>query len=185
VAYRPSKRRQSESEWTEPNITPMMNLMVVLIPLLLSTAEFVRLGVIEINLPPAAVESQDAPLLARLDLAVTITDRGFFISSNLGVLSGARTGEPTIPLIRSPGDSLVHDYAALSQRLYEIKQKMREVVRGRGAVGFPDSSQIIITAEPAILYQTVISTMDAARQVERDGRWLSLFPEVSLSPGVY
>ena len=133
MAYRPSRRRQAEeSEWAEPNITPMMNLMVVLIPLLLSTAEFVRLGVVEINLPPAIVDRTDeAQSMARLDLAVTITDRGFFITSNVGVLSGDRVDQPTIPLIAGPNDTMIHDYARLSSKLIEIKQRMEEVSLSR------------------------------------------------------
>ena len=87
MAYRPSKRSRAEHDGAPPNITPMMNLMVVLIPLLLTSAEFVRLGVIEINLPPAAVGTEGEMLadlpqeeLKKLDLSVTVTDQGFFIS---------------------------------------------------------------------------------------------------------
>jgi len=190
MAYRPSQRGiRIPPASTDANITPMMNLMVVLIPLLLSTAEFVRLGIIEINLPPAAAESgaegAAVPAMPKLDLAVTITDRGFFISSAMSVLSGERSGEPTLPLIRDEEDSLVYDYRGLSEKLLEIKKKVREAIQSDRLAGLADSSRIILTAEPSVVYQTVISTMDAARSIRINATDVSLFPDVSLSPGVY
>ncbi len=179
MAYKPSKRAKHGSEWTHTNITPMMNLMVVLIPLLLTSAEFVKLGVIELNLPPAAV-GPDGQLLAelpqesikKLDLTVTITDRGFFISSSMAVLGGEIAGEPTIPI-----EGSMYNYTALSAQLHEIKQ--------RAMNRFPDTNQIIIMAEPNVDYQTVISTMDASRAIEINGSLVELFPDVSLSAGVF
>jgi len=184
MAYRPSKRQKHGADDAQANITPMMNLMVVLIPLLLTSAEFVKLGVIELNLPPAAsgpeasrLEQVPQESIKRLDLTVTITDRGFFISSALAVLSGAVEGEPTIPMTTGGDGAHVHDFTALSQKLHEIK-----VAAG---VNFPDTEQIILLAEDSVSYQTVVSTMDAARSFRLEGREVALFPEVSLSAGVF
>lgn len=184
MAYRPSKRQKHGAEDAQANITPMMNLMVVLIPLLLTSAEFVKLGVIELNLPPAASGPEASRLdqvpqetIKRLDLTVTITDRGFFISSALAVLSGAAEGEPTIPLLTGDDGQAAHDYNALSRKLIEIKEA--------AAVNFPDTEKIILLAEDSISYQTVVSTMDAARSFRQNGAEQALFPEVSLSAGVF
>lgn len=179
MAFKPSKRASHGFELENTNITPMMNLMVVLIPLLLTSAEFVKLGVVELNLPPAAVGPEGEALaqmpvesFQKLDLAVTITDNGFFISSALAVLSGDRTGEPTIPLKNGE-----HDYKTLSEKLYEIKKKATD--------RFPDTEQIIVMAELNVDYQTVISTMDAARMISDGGQFVVLFPDVSLSAGIF
>lgn len=179
MAYRPSKRARHGFDLEHANITPMMNLMVVLIPLLLSSAEFVRLGVIELNLPPAAKGTEGKMLsglpqesVKKLDLAVTVTDRGFFISSSMAVLSGLKKNEPSIPLVNNN-----YDFETLTRKLYEIKQK---------ATGkFPDTEQIVIMAEPEIDYQTLISTMDATRSIVVNGRRDRLFPDVSLSAGIF
>jgi len=179
MAYRPSKKVKHGYEWVHTNITPMMNLMVVLIPLLLTSAEFVKLGVIELNLPPAAV-GPEGKILAKLpqeerkklDLAVTITDKGFFISSSLAVLSGVKKGEPSVPLVNGK-----YNFKMLSAELYEIKKKAGNK--------FPDTNKIILMAEPDISYQTVVSTMDAARSIKTDGKIVELFPAVSLSAGVF
>jgi|YelNatPaOPRAMG01_1025707.scaffolds.fasta_scaffold00106_33 biopolymer transport protein TolR len=176
MAFRPSLRSSHGDTSPEMNMFPMMNLMVVLIPLLLSTAQIVRLSMLEINLPPSAGaggQGPAAPVEAerKLDLAVTITDQGFFISSSAAVLSNASGEGPSIP--KRDGE---YDFARLSEVLYEIKQK----VEGR----FKDDNRIIIVAEPQIRYQTVVSTMDAARCIERDGKKILLFPEVAVGAGV-
>lgn len=179
MAYRPSRRGKHGFDLEHANITPMMNLMVVLIPLLLSSAEFVRLGVIELNLPPAAkgpqgkiLEALPQETVKKLDLAVTVTDRGFFISSSMAVLGGIKKDEPSIPLIEGQ-----YDFEGLKQKLYEIKKKAEEK--------FPDTEQIVIMAEPDVDYQTLISTMDATRSIQVDGEVFSLFPDVSLSAGIF
>ncbi|MFQ5863705.1 MAG: ExbD/TolR family protein [bacterium] len=175
MAYRPSFRRSRvKIENLQPNLTPVMNLMVVIIPLLLSSAQYIKISVIELNLPPAAgakTVKTDMPKETelKLDLAVTITDKGFFLSSAAGIMKTEQG--PSISKVNGE-----YDYALLSQRLYEIKQK---------AVGrFRDVDSIVIQAEPQIEYQDIVSTMDASRSISIDGRHISLFPKVSFSASV-
>ena len=52
----PSLRRSRPQGTTELNLTPIMNLMVVLIPLLLSVAEFTKLALLEYMPPAEAAE---------------------------------------------------------------------------------------------------------------------------------
>jgi len=179
MALRPSRKLKHMHEVLHTDITPMMNLMVVLIPLLLTSAEFVRLGVIELNLPPAAkgpvtntTDKIPQEAVKKLDLAVTITDKGFYISSSLAVLSGKNKGEPSIVLKDGK-----YDFDGLTKKLYEIKQKAKNK--------FPDTDRIIIMAEPSIDYQTLVSTMDASRAIKINGEYQDLFPDVSLSAGIF
>jgi len=172
MAYRPSRRRTRERiEQTEPDMTPIMNLMVVLIPLLLSSAQLIKIGVIDLNLPPAATEAapvtEPAEKQVKLELAITITDKGFYLSSNSAVLQGKEDG-PSVP---KKGDHF--DFETLTQRLYEIKTK----TGGR----FDDTDAIVIQAEPDIDYQTLVTTMDASRSIIVDGEERILFPNVSVS----
>ena len=81
--YRVTGGRIKEAVDTEPNIAPMMNLMVILIPLLLSSAEFVKIGAIELKLPESSgggggggSSSQDKKDV-KLDLGIVISERGF------------------------------------------------------------------------------------------------------------
>ncbi|MDZ7266937.1 MAG: biopolymer transporter ExbD [candidate division KSB1 bacterium] len=179
MAFRPSQRRHLREESTDLNLTPIMNLMVVMIPLLLSSAQFIKIGIIELNLPPAAgaagtLAGSKAPKETErtLDLTVSITDQGFYISSAAAVLTGATATGPTIPI----GSNGEYNFDALSQKLYEIKQKVGN--------GFSDAESIVIQAENKIRYQVLVSTMDAARSIRVNGTPVLLFPQVSLSAGI-
>lgn len=174
MAYRPSYRRTHKMESVEPNLTPVMNLMVVIIPLLLTSAQLIKLSVLELNLPPAAgTKSEqtkpDKESELKLDLAITITDNGFILSSAAGILRSEQG--PSIPKVNGE-----YDYDLLTERLYEIKQK----AAGR----FTDTESIIIQAEPDIDYQTLVSTMDASRAITVEDREISLFPRVAVSAAV-
>ncbi len=177
MAFRPSYRRSVEPEDIELNMTPVMNLMVCMIPLLLSTAQLIKIGVIDLNLPPAvgtSVSQLEAPkeIQKKLDLAITITNQGFYISSSLAVLKSLDGQGPTIPLTSDNK----YDFEALSKKLFEIKKQ---------AIGsFSDTENIIIMAEPDIQYQLLVDTMDAARSIQIGERSYTLFPEVSLASGV-
>lgn len=177
MAFRPSFRRSVEPEDIELNMTPVMNLMVCMIPLLLSTAQLIKIGVIDLNLPPAvgtSVTQLEAPkeVQKKLDLAITITNQGFYISSSLAILKSTSGQGPTIPM--KPNGQ--YDFEALSRKLFEIKKQ---------AIGsFSDTENIIIQAEPDIQYQLLVDTMDAARSIKIDDRTYTLFPEVSLASGV-
>src|SRR5574341_1724170 len=147
MAFRPSLRRHTKVEEVELNLTPIMNLMVVMIPLLLSSTTFVTMGVIELNLPPAAGASGSAAAAAMpkeaqrtLDLTISITDRAFYISSAVSGPQAPDSSGPTIP--KRPDNA--YDYDRLSQKLYEVKQKAQDQ--------FPDIEDIIIQAERDIQY---------------------------------
>lgn len=177
MAFRPSFRSSITAEEVEINMTPVMNLMVVLIPLLLSSAQYIKIGVIDLNLPPAvgtSVSQLEAPKETekKLDLAVTITDQGFFISSSLAILKNINGQGPTIQITENGG----YDFEELSKKLYELKRK---------ALGnFSDTEKIVIQAEPQIIYQLLVNTLDAARSITVEDKTYTLFPEVSLAAGV-
>lgn len=177
MAYRPSKRSSRTIEPLEINIFPMMNLMVVLVPLLLSTATAIKMGVIELNLPQAHGGQTAANVLPKeaqrsLDLTVTITDAGFYVSSSQAVLRTDKGNGPTIEKL--PDGKF--DFAKLSETLLEVKKKIVDTPQ--------DTKRIIIQAEPDIDYQTLVSTMDASRAVKVDANYFELFPKVSISAGV-
>jgi len=85
--YKPSERRRKKETTPDLDLTPIMGLMVVLIPLLLSSAEFVKLGIIEMNLPKSGHGRSSQPLPEekpkKLDLGLLILEKGIHINSNL------------------------------------------------------------------------------------------------------
>jgi biopolymer transport protein ExbB/TolQ/biopolymer transport protein ExbD len=136
-----SSRRFKQEVDTEPNIAPMMNLMVILIPLLLTSAEFVKIGAIEIKLPQAEAggqnggqeDEQQLPAL-RLDAGIAITAQGFNVFDYFSIQSGAadsaalssgESGKVQIPLKDGK-----YDYEALNARLADCKrQALLQILR--------------------------------------------------------
>ncbi|MBD3346955.1 MAG: hypothetical protein GF401_18025 [Chitinivibrionales bacterium] len=129
-SYKISSKRIKEDVDTEPNIAPMMNLMVILIPLLLTSAEFVKIGAIELKLPATAKggsggqgDSNQPQKQVKLDLGVVVTKKGFnlfhyFKEEDSSTVAAGSGKKPDIPLLR---DS--YDFETLNRELAKIKQK--------------------------------------------------------------
>ena len=179
MAYEPSKRRKTEELDMELDIRPVMNLMVVLIPLLLAGAEFVKVGVIEINLPPPQGPgtgqnkvSNEKEKQKTLNLKLIITDQGITIGNDSGILRGPTGKGPTIG--KTPDGK--YDFAQLKAKLIELKKKI-------AGQGFLDENRVIMTAEPQIEYQTIIKVMDNVQTYtdSTDNAIKPLFPEISFA----
>lgn len=210
--YKVSAKRIKEEVDTEPNIAPMMNLMVILIPLLLSSAEFVKIGAIELKLPESAQgggeggadeEKKDA----KLDLGVVVTSKGFnlfhyFKEESKGQDEASVSQRAEIPLVNGE-----YDYKTLNKLLAEVKRKaLKEIVGAARPVPddatliqlytnysqndfssvqtFSDHENVKIVAEDAIKYQVVVSVMDAARGANTPHGKVTMFPNVSIAGGI-
>lgn len=204
-------RHREEEEPADIELTPMLNLMVMLIPFLLSSSEFVRIGAIEMKLPEAAASgvgggSGEVAELAKLDLGIVITAKGFsifhYFRTDNAAASGAGT-EPDIPLADG-----TYDFDALSKKLSEVKKKALlqivrayrpEVTDARSLFGlytdfqslssgslpaFEDHEDVKIVAEEKIKYETVVAVMDAARGIRTPEGNVTMFPNVSIAGGV-
>jgi biopolymer transport protein ExbD len=174
------RRRIREDEHVgELNIVPYLDVVVNLVMfMLLSMTGLITLGVLNVSAPKiggevnAAAAQEAGP---KLLLTVAVGRQGFYIAGAGGVL-GSKTSAtdlsrpPTIP-IRDDGS---YDFAALSAQLETIKEK------------FPSETQVILTADGTVIYDVLIKTMDACRELvvkSPDGRTerKPLFFDVSLS----
>jgi biopolymer transport protein ExbD len=170
MARKPSGRGHRGKDEVPPlNITPIMNLIIILIPALLLSAAFVQIAVINVSAPQigsGVAEEKPEDDVKKLNLTVAVTDKGFTVAGTGAVLGGegAEEAGPTIPK-KADGE---YDYEALANKLAEIKD------------AFPDETKMVLNAEPDIKYTIVIMTMDATRELE--GRML--FPDVVLSAGI-
>ena len=83
MAKKPSERRNYEDEDMELNLTPMMNLISLLIPCLLISMVFVEIATINVTAPAIGSASDgdppEKPDKPPLNLVVTITDKGYHI----------------------------------------------------------------------------------------------------------
>lgn len=98
-----SRGSRFEDEEVELNLAPIMNLVMILIPLLLLSVVFEQMGVINVSAPKLAVgpENPDTtpPEKPPLQLTVAISFTGFTIAgegSVLGPISGCPEGGATV-----------------------------------------------------------------------------------------
>jgi biopolymer transport protein ExbD len=119
-------------------ITAFLNLIVVLVPFLLSTAVFSRLAVLELTLP--AQSSGVETLKGDLQLEVVIRPDALEVGDRIGGL-----------IQRIANTESGYDYHALSQLMEQIKAR------------FPDKTDATVLAEPATSYDVLVQVMDAIR----------------------
>ena len=206
-------RGGGDEEIADADVTPMLNLMVILIPVLLTSSEFVQIGAIELKLPEAAQNGAGGGSTiskdAKLDLGIVITSKGFTIANYFKAdVKAAQTTGKEGPLPDIPIKNGAFDFATLSEKLAEVKKKaLFEIVKASSstitaesslftlyktyvshdfsAVGpFADHENIKIVAEDKIKYETVVSVMDAARGMRTSEGSVTMFPNVSIAGGI-
>lgn len=155
------KNRRLRKEVAHLEITAFINLIVVLVPFLLSTAVFTRLAVIDLTLP-----AQNAPGLEQLktdnlQLEIVVRPEALEVGDRLGGL-----------IQRIPATAQGPDVKALSTLIQQIKTR------------FPDKNEATLLAEPNTSYDIIVKVMDAVRsgRVARDGKAVRVdfFPNISI-----
>ncbi len=122
-------------------ITAFINLIVVLVPFLLSTAVFTRLSVIDLSLP--AQSSEKLRDLKENDLKLEIIIRPTVVEVNDQL--GGQLMDPI------KNDASGPDVRTLSVAILMIKNK------------FPDKLDATVLAEPNTSYDNLVKVMDAVR----------------------
>ncbi len=121
------------------DIMPLMNLFVALIPMLLISAVFLNVTVIEMDAPPEGVDAaSEQKLVEPLHLAVTIREDYFVIEGN----------KLKQEVIDRGGDN---PEDALSAALTAV------------VAAYPDNRDVMIISEAQTRYNDIISVMDITR----------------------
>jgi len=172
------RRVYAEEHVGELNIVPYLDIVVNLVMfMLLSMTGLISLGVLNVSTPkiggPAVTQAEQAEQ-PKLLLTVAIGKQGFYVAGAGGVIGADAASPnvgrpPTIPLKDGK-----YDYAALTEQLRQIKEK------------FPTETAVILSADMDVIYDVLIQTMDACREVKvtkPDGtsEHKALFFDVSLS----
>ena len=134
------KVRRLRKEAAHLEITAFINLIVVLVPFLLSTAVFTRLSVIDLALP-AQTNGQLEQLKAEdLKLEIVVRADALEVGDRIGGL-----------IQRIPSTATGPDVKALQTLMQQIKTK------------FPDKADATVLAEPNTPYDTLVRVMDVVR----------------------
>lgn len=144
-AFPATKRvKKSTGQSVEPfdlDVTPVMNLFMVLIPFLVSMAVFTHIAVVDFSLPPAQTgNSEDSEETKELDISIVITTQGFRIVG---------TGKKLDLIEKSRGQ---YQYEQLRVLLKAIKFQ------------YPSQKSVILVLESDILYDDIIKFMDICRE---------------------
>ena len=141
-------------------ITAFINLIVVLVPFLLSTAVFTRLSVLDVSLPAqnSGVEKLKAD---DLKLEIVIRPESLEVGDRIGGL-----------IQRIPNSGAAHDVKALSGLMVQLKTR------------FPDKTDATLLAELDTPYDTLVQVMDAMREAHTvqgpKTTRAELFPNISI-----
>jgi biopolymer transport protein ExbD len=155
----PVRRLRKQAAHLE--VTAFINVIVVLVPFLLSTAVFSHLSVLELTLPGknSGVEQLQ---VNELKLEVVIRPDALEVGDRIGGL---------IQRIASTPQG--YDLAALATLMQQIKSK------------YPDTKTASVLAQPDTAYDVLVQVMDAVREVRPPGAdakapSLELFPDISI-----
>ena len=160
------RKRRLKREAAHLELTAFINLIVVLVPFLLSTAVFTRLTVMDLALPaPSSGGPLDQIKAGELQLEVVIRRDALEVGDRVGGLIqridranpgvANATGAPLPPAAAGaapvPAASATAALKTLNALMVQIKQK------------FPDKTEVSVLAEPDTSYDQLVQVMDAVR----------------------
>ena len=123
-------------------LRPLMNVFIVLIPMLLMSAVFMEIRVIEMSLPREA-EASEVVAKPTLDLVIRIQSNRYTVEANGAVVQS---------IARTPNQ--VPDEAAAAQ----FAQALAGITEQH-----PDHKEVRIVADAGTHYQELVAVMDLAR----------------------
>ncbi|MEM7099556.1 MAG: biopolymer transporter ExbD [Pseudomonadota bacterium] len=134
------KRRQKHTEAADLDVTPFMNLMIVLVPVLLLSMVFTHTTVIELNFP-ASDSAGGAIDPDAVHLEVQVFEDKFVVADGRG---------GTIKTLPKTEDG-AYDFEQLSLVMQELKRRM------------PEKEDITVLLQDETNYQVLVSVMDKVR----------------------
>lgn len=176
----------------ELNLAPIMNLVMILIPLLLLSVVFEQMGVINVSAPKLAVGPVDSdptpPENPPLQLTVGISTSGFTIAATgakLPPIAGCPEAGPATVCTKTGKDvaAMLGEVKALREKFDKtgnrdfVEQsdvKLNEALEAFDfrklynllvtiKKKFPDETVVNLGADPTIPFEVIIKTMDTVR----------------------
>lgn len=155
------KIRRLRKDAAHLEVTAFINLIVVLVPFLLSTAVFTRLSVIDLALPAQSTGALEQVKADNLQLEIVLRADALEVGDRIGGL-----------IQRIPATEKGPDVKALQTLVQQLKTR------------FPDKTEATVLAEPNTSYDTLVQVMDAVRvgHLAQDDKIVraELFPNISI-----
>jgi biopolymer transport protein TolR len=162
-----SAPREAEEgeEAGELNIIPFLDIIMNVLMFVLATVAVTFTATID-STPPSlgGARVRDTPPSNALNLAVFVVNEGFSLKASGGnIATGCSSPGPGLAV---PKDGANYNYPGLTDCAKKLKD---------ASADFKDETQVTITANPGIDYQTLIRAIDALRR-SKEGD--DLFPDV-------
>lgn len=160
MAYGPSKKLHRFGESHPPNLIPIMNLFLVLIPMLITMTVSVKLAIMQLNLPSKPGQGKDlaAEKPKELELTLALTEKeGILLSGYKEGITKENMflmgkGKNAMKLIKIPNKNNKFDLHTLEYYIKDIKKN------------YKDQKQISFACDMTIKYEDLIKAMDLCRR---------------------
>ncbi len=175
-----SRRKTSTREVhaADVDLTPIMCLFIILVPLLLLSAVFERLAALQVHLPEASTieeteKAKEEPT-GIVELRLLLKEDGLELD---GTLSHDPSGKE-----KEVYEDIRYDFPLQGER-YDLEGLQRALRNLKSQ--YPRQEEIVFLVDDKVSYDVIVQAMDACRQefVLEDGekKSLPLFPEIALS----
>jgi biopolymer transport protein ExbD len=140
-SLRDNRKQPSHNvETVDLDVTPIMNMFVILIPFLVSMAVFTHYSVLEFSLPPSAGTGSGGPKKSDLKLTVVMNGERFDLTVGDSIMGTVPQGK---------------DWGNLSDLEGELSLVRKNLSR---------KNEVVIAVNDGIVFDKVVHVMDACRK---------------------
>ena len=144
-------RKARQAEDTNPNLIPVMNLFVAMIPFLLMSAVFVHLRIINASVPTISEDNTIEVQKRKVTATLRIKQKELSLAAGNEWISAEEEKQLRYLLPNKKRNK--HDFKGLTAALVSIKKKYNK------------SDTIVIIPDMKIPYAVLIKAMDASRKM--------------------
>ncbi len=160
------------------DLTPIMCLFIILVPLLLLSAVFERLAALQVHLPEASTleetEKPEEGPSGIVELRLLLEEEGLALE---GTISHDPSGEE-----KEVYEDIRYDFP-LEGDLYDLEGLQRILLELKGQ--YPKHEEIVFLVDDKVSYDVIVQAMDTCRleyyAEEGQKRSRPLFPDIALS----
>jgi biopolymer transport protein TolR len=159
------KEPEEGEEAGELNVVPFLDIIMNVLMFVLATVAVTFTATIDSTPPSLGGKGVRSEIQSKsLNLSVLVVNDGFSLKASGGnIASGCQSAGPGLAVPKAGGD---YDYDLLTACAKRLKDASPD---------FKDETQVTMTANPGIDYQTVIRAIDALRQSKEGDQ---LFPDI-------
>jgi biopolymer transport protein ExbD len=146
-SFAPSQRRRTSSyEEKNPNLIPIMNLFLVLIPMLMTMMVSIHLAMLGINYSAGSASTEGEEKGKKESKTISLK----IMMDSFDIIIGE--AEPfKIPVLDKSGNKVLYDYTKLDEQIIKIKEND------------PAQNTIVVMTDPDVLFDALLRVIDICK----------------------